>query len=291
VKSISLKNLLIRFKWRVSLTFLLVIAEATLDVFYPLFIGFAIDGLFKDDYTNLIYLAILGVVSLSIGALRRFYDTRVYGGIYAQIAPEMVHEESTRGSSISTISARSSLLNEFVEFLENSMPEILRGIVSLVGVLLAIAVLNLQVFFACLGILVLIILIYAITGRLNYRLNASYNNQLEQQVNILRKNDARQIKRHYFNLTRWNIYLSDLETVNYAIIWLGVIALLVYTPLSVTAHEAVTYGVVSSILMYVTGYIDNALIFPYYIQQVIRLKEITRRMAGEQKPPVRGHSL
>lgn len=281
MKNISLKNLLIRFKWKVSLTFLLVVAEAVLDVFYPLFIGLAIDGLFKNDYTNLVYLAALGVFSLAIGALRRFYDTRIYSGIYTQIAPEMVEKEVARGSSVSTISARSGLLNEFVEFLENAMPEILRGIVSLVGILVAIVALNWQVFYACLGVLALIALIYASTGRLNYRLNASYNNQLEQQVSILHKNDLGQIKQHYFNLMRWNIRLSDLETTNYALIWFGVIALLVYTPLSLTADKAVTYGMVTSILMYVSNYIDNALIFPYYIQQMIRLKEITRRMAGK----------
>lgn len=282
MKKVSLPNLLVRFKWKVSLTFLLVIIESALDVFYPLFIGWAIDGAFKGDYTNLVYLGVLGFVSLSIGGLRRFYDTRVYAGIYAQIAPEMVQKEQSRGSSISTINARSSLLNEFVEFLENSMPEILRGLISLVGVLIAIATLNLSVFYACLGILLLISVIYALTGRWNYRLNANYNNQLERQVSTLEKNDATQIKLHFRKLMRWNIRLSDLETANYIIIWIGIIALLVYTPLALTADEAVTYGVVSAILMYVYGYIDNTLIFPYYIQQVIRLKEITQRLAGQR---------
>lgn len=279
MKKISLKNLVVRFKWKVSLTFVLVIIEAILDVFYPLFIGLAIDGLFKDDYTNLIYLGILGVVSLSIGGIRRFYDTRVYAGIYATIAPEMVAKETDKGSSVSTISARSTLLNEFVEFLENSMPEILRGVISLVGVLIAIAVLNLQVFFACLGIMVLIVVQYTITGKWNYRFNANYNNQLEQQVTTLESNDPIQVKQHFHNLMRWNIRLSDLETLNYTIVWVGITALLVYTPLALITDEAVTYGLVSSVLMYVYNYISSTVIFPYYIQQVIRLKEITRRLA------------
>ena len=32
---------------------------------------------------------------------------------------------------------------------------------------------------------------------------------------------------------RWNIKLSDLETMNYFIIWTGVIAVFIYTPITV----------------------------------------------------------
>jgi ABC-type multidrug transport system fused ATPase/permease subunit len=277
----SLPSLILRFKGRVSLTFLLVVFESLLDVFYPLFIGLAIDGLLQHSYAGVIQLAVLGVVSLLVGASRRAYDTRVYAGIYCQIVPEMVAKEQERGSSISKTSARSSLLTEFVEFLENSMPEIIRGIVSLLGILLMIATLNWQVFFACLGILLLIMVVYGISGKTNYRLNASYNNQLEHQVQALESKDMHLIQQHYTALMKWNIKLSDLENLNYVAIWIGVIALLVYTPMTVVEGGTTSYGQVSSIFMYVFNYIEASVTFPLYIQQLIRLKEISGRLAAK----------
>lgn len=275
----SLTSLILRFKGRVSLTFLLVMVESLLDVFYPLFIGLAIDGLLQGKYDGVIQLGALGMLSLLVGASRRAYDTRVYAGIYRQVVPEMVEKEQERGSSVSKISARSSLLTEFVEFLENSMPEIIRGIVSLVGILVIISALNQQVFFACLGILLLIMVVYGISGKINYRLNASYNNQLEQQVQALESKDMRLIQQHYTALMQWNIKLSDLENLNYVAIWIGVIALLVYTPITVVEGGTTSYGQVSSIFMYVFNYIEASVTFPLYIQQLIRLKEISRRLA------------
>ncbi len=275
---ISLRNLIFRFKWRVLFTFALVVLESLLDILYPLLIGFAINDLLDGKYDGIFYLAGLGVTSLTIGSARRFYDTRIYSGIYCQISPEMVEREQKNGSSISKISARSSLLTEFVEFLENSMPEAIGAIVSLIGIITIIATLNINVFYACIGVLLLIFGIYAITGKLNYRLNANYNNQLEKQVEILESQNTNIIRNYYKSLMKWNIKLSDLETINYLITWIGIIALFIYAPITVINSGVLKYGLVFSILMYVFDYIDKVVIFPFYIQQLIRLKEISKRL-------------
>ncbi len=279
MQPISIRTLLIRFKWRISFTFLVVVIESVLGIFYPLFIGYAIDDLLKSEYRGIINLLLLGLCSLVVGTIRRFYDTRIYSGIYCQITPEMVEAEYNKDSSVSKITARSSLLTEFVEFLENSMPEVIGAILSLVGIISIIATLNLNVFYACVALLLLIFTIYAITGKFNFKLNAQYNSQLEVQVEALESRDINRIKNHFMKLMKWNIKLSDLETFNYFIIWLGVIALLIFTPITVIESGVLKYGLVFSILMYVFDYIDKIITFPLYIQQLIRLKEISNRLA------------
>jgi ABC-type multidrug transport system fused ATPase/permease subunit len=275
---ISLKSLIIRFKWRVLFTFLLVVIESLLDILYPLLIGLAINDLLDSKFNGVVHLAGLGVLSLIFGSARRFYDTRIYSGIYCQVAPEMVATEKEKGSSISKISARSNLLTEFVEFLENSMPEIIGGIVSLVGILAIISTLNLNVFFACIGLLVVMFVVYGLSGKMNYRLNANYNTQLEKQVEAIESNKSDIIKNHYSSLMKWNIKLSDLETINYFIIWISVIALFIYTPITVVEGGVLKYGLVFSIFMYVFDYTDKTVTFPLYVQQLIRLKEISNRL-------------
>ena len=76
----------------------------------------------------------------------------------------------------------------------------------------------------------------------------------------------------------WNIKLSDLETVNYFVIWIGAIALFVYAPVTVVNSGVINYGQIISILLYVFELIDKAVTFPLFIQQVIRLREITQRI-------------
>ena len=123
--SLSLKSIFLRFKWRISFTLSLVIIETLLALLFPLFIGWAINGLLNDSYEGIYWLLGLGAITVIMGSARRFYDTRIYAHIYQTITPEMVVREKARGQSISTISARSTLLTEIVEFFENALPQVL----------------------------------------------------------------------------------------------------------------------------------------------------------------------
>ncbi|MGB1009805.1 MAG: ABC transporter six-transmembrane domain-containing protein [Thiolinea sp.] len=281
VKSISLKSLVIRFWPKVSLTFLLVVIESLLGILYPLFIGFAINDLIAGSYEGIFKLLGLGCLSLVIGSLRRLYDTRAYAKISRIIFPEMIAAERKKGSSVSVISARSDLLAEFVDFLENSLPEIVGAVISLLGVIVIVATLNINVFFACVLILALVLVIYLLSGRFNYSLNKGLNDQLEKEVGVIQKGKPAAVSRHYFLLMRWKVRLSDLETLNYFILWLGIIALFIYTPIAVIESGVTDYGLVMSIFMYIVDYIDRTVTFPVYIQQLIRLQEISRRLANK----------
>ncbi len=277
-QSITLWGLFRRFKKKISLTLFLVVAESILDLLFPLFIGFAINSLLEQSYTGVVALGLLGVLALIVGSGRRFYDTRAYAGIYTTLSTEMVAREQEKEQSISTISARASLLTEFVEFLENSMPMIITSIIGLVGILAILSSLNLAVFAASLALLGLMIVVYLLSGKWNFRYNKAFNDTLENQVSALSTQDMGIIDKHFKTIMRWNIKLSDLETVNYFAIWLGIIGLLVYSPIAVIDSGITNYGLVFSILMYVFQYIESVVTLPYYIQQLIRLQEISGRL-------------
>lgn len=277
--SISIRNLLLRFRGRISLTLLLVIFDAIFNILFPLFIGFAINSLLEQSYRGVIALAALGVLTLIIGSFRRFYDTRVYSKIYVTIADEMVVNEQAKGSSVSIQSARAALLTEFVEFLENSMPEIVNSVLGIVGIIVIIATLQVQVFWACLGLLALMVLVYMVSARWNILFNKNYNDRLEERVHVLEAGNKKAIKQHFNALMRWNIRLSDLETSNYAIIWLGIIALLTFSTIVTVQAGVSNYGQVFSILTYVFQYVESVVMLPLFIQQALRLKEISGRLA------------
>ncbi|MCG8468329.1 MAG: ABC transporter six-transmembrane domain-containing protein [Gemmatimonadetes bacterium] len=277
---ISLKGLLTRFRWRVSLTLGLVIVESAIDVLFPLFIGIAINGLLGASSNGLVALGALAVAALVIGSARRFYDTRVYTAIYETTAIELVAREERRDTAVSAVAARATLLREFVEFLENSMPMILSSVIGLVGSLIIIASIEFEVFLACLGLFAVMAAVYWITGGRNFRLNQGYNDELERQVDALTSRDPLAVAKHFRRLMTWNRRLSDLETINYAVLFIGVIALLVYAPVAVVDSTQTEYGFVFSALMYVFQYIEGLVTLPLFIQQIIRLREISGRLAA-----------
>jgi len=277
-KNISITRLISRFRWKISLTLFLVLSESALALLFPLFIGFAINGLLEDSLQGIYQLAGLGVAALIVGSGRRFYDTRAYSDIYVKISDEVVAREQAEGRSISMISARASLLTEFVEFLENSMPMILESLIGVVGILIIIFGLYISVFWASIALLMLVFAVYWISAKANFRFNEGFNNQLEEQVNVLESRERGLIRRHFRTVADWNIKLSDLETWNYAAIWLGIIALLVYSPIAVIGSGVLNYGLIFSALMYVFQYVDNLVTLPFFIQQIIRLQEISTRL-------------
>lgn len=273
---VTLKNIFLRFKLRISITIFLSFLESVIFILFPLFIGYAINDLLKSEYTWLIYLGLLGFTSLIIGAGRRFFDTRIYATVYEKISTELVENEREKEIPVSKTNARVGLLTEFVEFFENLFPEILTNFLGIVGTLFVLFFLNKIIFLTCLAIVVIIVLVYGLTSNLNLKYNKNYNDILEDQVG--RISDRKYpIKKHFKSLMKWNKKLSDLETINFSIIWFFMIGLLLFS-IKISAENALEFGVIFSIVMYVFEFIENSLTLPLYYQQLIRLKEISARL-------------
>lgn len=275
----TLSSIFYRFKLRISLTLTLVFAEAGLWLFFPLFIGKAIDGLLNGDNTSLIYLGILGFSQLIISALRRFYDTRVYAGIYEKISVESINKNPD--TKTTTLSARVSMIRELVEFFENSFPGLVMSIISLVGTLFILIPLNINIFYGCLLLLFLIGVVFGLSSKRTVSYNHHYNNALEEQVDIIERRKPTEVKSFMKSLMRWNIKLSDLETVNFSLVWFGGIALIIFSVVDSTSNGNIEQGVILSIIMYIFQFIEEIFVIPMHYQQWLRLREISERMGKE----------
>ena len=225
--SISIRRLIRRFWKSVTLTWLMVMLEGAVFLVIPLVIGMAIDDLLVQSYSGVKILIALCIVMVTVGTGRRFYDTRAYGTIYRKMSKELVHKEKKRNSTISTISARSHLFTEFIEFLEFTIPEISHNLINLIGTLIIIGTLNLKILGVCLGSACLAALIYWMSGGRIHRLNKGENDELERQVHCIEAGDKKELDDHFRNLMRWKIRLSDLETINFTGVWIGLSAALI----------------------------------------------------------------
>lgn len=82
--SISIRKLIHRFWKGVVLTWVLVILEGMSFLILPLVIGKAIDDLLVQSYVGVQILIVLCIVTTTLGAVRRMYDTRALWGYLLQ---------------------------------------------------------------------------------------------------------------------------------------------------------------------------------------------------------------
>lgn len=275
--SISIRRLIQRFWKSVTLTWLMVMLEGLGFLIIPLIIGMAIDDLLVQSYTGIKILTVLCIVMVTVGSARRFYDTRAYSKIYRKVSNELIQKEKRRNASTSKISARSHLFTEFIEFLEFSIPEISHNLINLVGTLIIIGTLNPEILGVCLGAAGLAAVIYWISGRKIHRLNKGENDELERQVHCIEADDKKELDEHFKNLIRWKIRLSDLETINFTGVWVGLSAALISSVILLGTPGDAAVGTTISVIMYVFGFVESVVAFPLYYQQIVRLQEIAGR--------------
>lgn len=277
---ISLRRIAGRYRGKVAVTWSLLLVESLLSLLFPLAIGYTVDTLIAESWSGLLALAALSVAVMIVGAGRRFYDTRAYSVIYRDLGNSLVAREREKDTPTTKVSARVGLLYEVVEFFEDSLPSLIGGVIEFVGVIILIAWIDPHVALASLVASLLVIIVYAVSERRIFAYNKNQNDELEQQVTVLAEKRKRRLDVHFRRIIKWNIKLSDLETLNFSIVWLVMAGLLLVSIVLIVANDAISYGQKITTIMYVFGYIEVVMTFPLYYQQFVRLKEITRRLSG-----------
>ena len=272
----NLRTIFKEYRLRFAFTLMLILLEAGLAILFPLFIGYAIDSAIQGSYYGAVQLGVLGLISLIVGVGRRVYDSRFYAKVYRSMGATTINNMEDHVPSKKT--ARLGMIRELVEFMENSLPELISSVIGLVGVIAIIASLNLNVFYGSLAVTVIVFLIYRISSTRTIKLNKESNDELENQVDIITENDDEKLNLHLKNMMKWNIKLSDLEALNFSISWIVLIAFLVASIVISTKSGIVKYGALFSLIMYVFQYMENVISLPLFYQNWLRLREIRERL-------------
>jgi ABC-type multidrug transport system fused ATPase/permease subunit len=273
---VSVGSLARRYRWRIGLSLVLILLEGIGYLLGPLVIGVAVDGLLDDSYSGLLALAGLAIAIITVSAIRRLYDARLYASMFEDVAGDVAARERAASSDVSVVAARAGLVEEVVAFFQESVPELTTGAVGILGTMLILAGIDTRLLVACIALLVLVVIVYAVTGRLNLRLNEGYNDELERQVAALRHDEASS-RAHFARLVRWDIRLWDLDTANTTVVAAASAAFLIFSLVVIVGGEP-EIGLVISGLIYVLAYIELLVTLPGYAQELIRLREIAGRL-------------
>ncbi|KLV05176.1 ABC transporter permease [Photobacterium aquae] len=261
---------------RVIFTWLMVLVENVFMILIPLFIGFAIDGVLKQNMQPLLVFAVILLMLVVIGVGRRFYDTRVYGDIRVTLAN--VVERNLRDASVSVKDARLSMSRELVDFLEEDLPSLITATVQLVATVIILATFHIKLALCVLAAGFGMLLIYAFFHQSFTRLNGALNDQLEEQVRVLSGHAFAAIRTHFEQLKRCEIKLSDTEALVFGLIFIILFAAVLTNLWMVGSLHDPTVGKVFSIVTYSLEFVETAVMLPITLQTLSRLTEISQRL-------------
>ncbi|MEM9330832.1 MAG: ABC transporter six-transmembrane domain-containing protein [Pseudomonadota bacterium] len=270
-------GLLIRiFRWRVCITWGLMLIETALFAVTPLLIGWSIDGLLNNSWTAFFQLlATLGVL-LVVATGRRMYDTRAYGTMRVELAKAQAARSADEPISVGN--ARVLMGRELVYFLENTAPEAVTALVQI-----AVSIVVLLTFHGALaasstGAIVLILILYSLFARRFFSLNAALNEVNEHQVTAIETRDIKRIASHFVGLRREEVRLSDTESIAYGLIFFVLLTMLAFNLWFGATQMDATPGQIFAIVSYSLEYLQSAVQLPVTLQALTRLQEITERI-------------
>ena len=268
--------LLRAFRWRITLTWLLILCETALTALVPLFIGFAIDGLLASDTQALFQLIAVLTVLIVVSVIRRAYDTRVFGTVRV----EMGKAQAARAANlpISTLNARLGMGRELADFLEADLPLAMTSFVQLIISLIVLYIFDPMLALAGASSVAIMLAIYSLSHVRFYRLNGQLNQQTEQQVGILETRKPQRLRTHLTRLRGIEVRISDTESIIYGGIFVVLLGLVVFNLWYATANLSITSGTIFSIVTYSWELVDAALAFPMALQGWSRLSEIMQRI-------------
>ncbi len=272
-------------RWSIALTYTLLVLENALRLAQPFALGWAIDDLLQGQMTGLWVLVAQHVGFTAVGLARKVYDTLAFNRIYTEIATRVAREHRRAGAGVSATAARTQLSREFVSFFEQSVPQLVWSVFSIVGATALLAWYD-----PLCAVVAVALLAPAAYFNRRYasrirRLNRALHDELEREVDILDGGDAGRVREHFATLAQRRWQLSNAEAINFGLIEcfvLPAIVLELVRACSLSGAPGDIFAIFRYLMLLLAG-LDR---IPQVVQQISRLSDIRQRLYAATPPPI-----
>ena len=276
--STTLKAIARNYSGKLFFTLSLVALENALLLAYPLFAGFAVDSIIRGDAHSALFYAVVVLAFWTVGAARRAVDTRTFTRIYADLAVPVILNQRLQNQSTSTAAARVVLAREFVDFFEKHVPTIVTALVSIVGAVAMLLVIEPWIGAAGLAALLLCMTLLPRFARRNQALHERLNDRLEKEIGLVEKSVR---PRCSGTIASFPSYGSISRTVKLRRFCLSVLlrpVLFVVAISQLALAPAVKAGHVYAVMTYLWTFVSSLDEAPSMVDQLARLRDIGKRV-------------
>ena len=277
----NLKQIARNSKARLIGTLTLVLAENLLLLTYPVFGGFAINGVLEGNLGKALSYAAVILVIWTVGSVRRAVDTRAFSRIYAEMVVPVILQQRRDGEAVSTISARAALSRELVDFFEMHLPTLVTFLISMIGAVLMLLFIEFWTELASFFVLLFFMLLIPRYSRVNDRLYFRLNNRLERDVHIIEHSGDRELEQHHQLLAEMRIAISNREAAGYAVIGIALMLLFAVSFSVMTLRGNANAGHLYAVVSYLWSFaisIDDA---PRLLEEISKIRDIGKRIQVE----------
>lgn len=266
-----------RARGRIRLGYGLVVVENALDLLWPFSVGLAVDGLIEDSLFGLGVFVVLSLSYTAAGFGRQLYETRTFNRLYADVSSSLVEEQRGAGIDTATVSGRTELAGEYLEFLETDVPLAITSGFTVLGSLGMLFLYDPVVGLVALLVGVPELLLNRWLMARSKRLFRDLNDLAEAEVDVIERGRPSEARRHFGMVGRLWIRLSDTEATSWSTVEFVAVGLWILTLVRITSGP-IDVGDAIAMIAYVAAYTAGFEEVPGVLQRLTRLRDIRRRL-------------
>jgi len=268
------------FRWRLGTTGLLAFSENIAMLLYPFTIGLAVNDLIAGSWRGLVVFVALWLAHTAVAFTRQRLDTRTYTAMQTALVTEMVAAQRAAGVPTSSIVARSHLAQQFVDFLDETVPLLLAAAFGFVGSLVMLLLYDPLIGLAALAVVVPVGVLNLGLSRRSARMHREVNDHLEREADVIRHGDHTAVRTHFLGLARRRVALSDAEARTWGVLELFVIVLACFAFVRATDVTGEP-GTIYALIAYVWNYVASFDALPSSVQDLANIRDIVSRLARD----------
>lgn len=255
-----------------------MVGENLLDLLWPFAIGLAIGGLIDNTWAGVVVFVALSLGHTATSFIRQRYQTRTFNPLYADIAADLVAQQRAAGVDTASVSGRTELVSEYVDFLDGDIPLAITAAFTVVGSLVMLFLYDPLVGTAA---ALVAAPVFVLNRRLMARSAGFYrelNDLAEIEVEVIGRGRPAESRRHFGIVGRGWVRLSDTEAASWGFVEVVAVALWVFTLVRVTSSGTTNVGEIIAMIAYVAFYTAGFDEVPGVLQRLTRLGDIKRRL-------------
>jgi len=266
-----------KYKWKIVIIYLYIIAGQILFLLEPYFLGRAIDGLLVGEYTFLFLLFSAHIGENLFMYKRMVFDIRVYSRIYNDLVMNYLDRDKSEDTSAKI--ARTEMLHVVIDFIEHHLHFYIASLITIIGslyfVFLQSGMTGLIMVFCILPIALIVKLFYKKIAQSMHIGNSHY----EQKFDIMETQDRPLInsffeRRRRIIIAQNTIHAKHWFSLNGTKTLFLIAALAIFTNQS----EGITHGTVISIFTYINQMLISLMSLPVFIEVFTRIKDVIKRI-------------
>lgn len=230
---------------------------------------------------SLILWALVFVINSGVGALRRSLDPKIFLNIYIKIATEVSIFSKNHKHTTSKTAARAELSQQYINFFQYRVPEIIENIISIAGAIIALYLFDFWISLTC--FLIIIPLFFAnkmYTNKVSI-LQKDYHDKFEDLYDVFDKRDPQYVKNYFRNLAVPQRKIANWGALNFGILrftLLGIFLVVLYIAIDLDDFSA---GEIYSIVAYLWTFVSATEYMPELLESWTSLKDISKRLKSE----------